>query len=415
MADQVTGMAKELSAITECSICLEVYKDPRILPCIHTFCLKCIAKTGKGRNPGEKIPCPVCREEFALPKEGCSGLRKNFFMSKLIDIKTISSPSSKDKVCDACKEDNEDTEYEVPLAESFCVECHQNLCQECCKHHKKNKLTKTHKVMAFGSPIDVSELTKSFPVGMCHHHATKPLEMFCEDCKNLICMLCYAESHHHHKCSDLNRLVPEFRKQIKEDADKVSSLRVERLKEAEVMQQAKSDFLAEFSTAENAIVKREEQLKELLQQQTKSLLNELALLKTKRLKEVDTEIEEIDRNITIMDSYETYSLNVAERGSSFDICHEVHELHSRSAQLENVQKSRVKRNLNSQKGLFQPTILDNFLIQNNSIVGKLLDQPVFRTQREMKKKHKAISYQAMTYGYDFMLQAEPDFTSLDGD
>jgi len=27
---------------SECAICKEVFTDPRVLPCVHTFCLKCI-------------------------------------------------------------------------------------------------------------------------------------------------------------------------------------------------------------------------------------------------------------------------------------------------------------------------------------------------------------------------------------
>jgi len=38
-----------LKAVTddaECSICTEVFTDPRVLPCLHTYCLKCIKYQG---------------------------------------------------------------------------------------------------------------------------------------------------------------------------------------------------------------------------------------------------------------------------------------------------------------------------------------------------------------------------------
>ena len=38
---------KELADLTECSICTEVFTDPRILPCHHTFCLNCLLNCGQ--------------------------------------------------------------------------------------------------------------------------------------------------------------------------------------------------------------------------------------------------------------------------------------------------------------------------------------------------------------------------------
>jgi len=58
---------KELDDMTECSICTEVFTDPRVLPCIHTFCLKCLLNYGKDRQPGDHMPCPLCRKEFTIP------------------------------------------------------------------------------------------------------------------------------------------------------------------------------------------------------------------------------------------------------------------------------------------------------------------------------------------------------------
>lgn len=39
-----------------CPICLDLFDDPRLLPCSHTFCSKCLQAT---------VVCPLCRCRFA--------------------------------------------------------------------------------------------------------------------------------------------------------------------------------------------------------------------------------------------------------------------------------------------------------------------------------------------------------------
>ena len=54
--------AKQLDDITECPICTEVYTDPRSLPCVHTYCLKCLKTISKDKPPGDEVACPLCRK-----------------------------------------------------------------------------------------------------------------------------------------------------------------------------------------------------------------------------------------------------------------------------------------------------------------------------------------------------------------
>jgi len=82
---------KELADMLECSICTEVFTDPRVLPCIHTFCLMCLLKYVEDRRPGERVPCPLCRENFTIPGNGLSGMKKNFLMEKLLHTRKLSA------------------------------------------------------------------------------------------------------------------------------------------------------------------------------------------------------------------------------------------------------------------------------------------------------------------------------------
>jgi len=59
--------AKKLDDVTECSICTEVYTDPRVLPCGHVFCFKCIEAWSNQKLQQRNLACPLCRTEFSLP------------------------------------------------------------------------------------------------------------------------------------------------------------------------------------------------------------------------------------------------------------------------------------------------------------------------------------------------------------
>src|SRR6218665_3400105 len=79
----------QLRAITECPICMDVFTDPRVLPCIHSFCFECLRHTSEAtqKKPEDKMPCPLCRKEFIIPADGVNGVQKNFFVENLLVVK----------------------------------------------------------------------------------------------------------------------------------------------------------------------------------------------------------------------------------------------------------------------------------------------------------------------------------------
>src|SRR5688572_24524551 len=100
---------EQLREITECPICLSALTDPRMLPCIHTFCLECLKRTSEAAQmkPGDKMPCPLCRKEFIIPEDGVNGVQKNFFMENLLQIKTPLQLESVTITCNMCNVRNE--------------------------------------------------------------------------------------------------------------------------------------------------------------------------------------------------------------------------------------------------------------------------------------------------------------------
>ena len=67
---EMAEMKLKIQEITECQICTEIYSEPKVLPCIHTFCLKCLEGWSKDKKPGEQVSCPLCRKEFTVPDGG---------------------------------------------------------------------------------------------------------------------------------------------------------------------------------------------------------------------------------------------------------------------------------------------------------------------------------------------------------
>ena len=56
--------------LTTCPICLEQFDNPKALPCLHTFCLKCLQDYFKDQRSGDEVQCPMCRKEFQIPASG---------------------------------------------------------------------------------------------------------------------------------------------------------------------------------------------------------------------------------------------------------------------------------------------------------------------------------------------------------
>jgi len=102
--------------ITSCSICLE----PKVLPCIHTFCLQCLDKYCEDQDPGEETTCPLCRQVFSVSCGGVKDLPNNFFIHQLLQVNaaivsTGAQESDKPILCEWCS----DTDVEIP-ATSYC-------------------------------------------------------------------------------------------------------------------------------------------------------------------------------------------------------------------------------------------------------------------------------------------------------
>ncbi|XP_070206011.1 tripartite motif-containing protein 54-like [Littorina saxatilis] len=63
-----------------CSLCLEIYTSPKLLPCSHSFCVKCLQDLTTHLK-SKTFPCPQCREQVTVPQGGVGSFQNNFYLN----------------------------------------------------------------------------------------------------------------------------------------------------------------------------------------------------------------------------------------------------------------------------------------------------------------------------------------------
>ena len=173
-----------------CSVCLELFSEPKVLPCCHTFCLKCLEKTARSGQKKGEIACPQCRKSHVIPGGGLTGFLTDFIASHEIEVAALkSSTGVKALICGEC-------EGTGPL-ESYCNDCQNYLCHDCGSQlHKRLKAYRGHTVVL----IDDVDVATAHPcqVQYCATHKDEAVKLYCKTCTKLICCNCAIDDHRYH-------------------------------------------------------------------------------------------------------------------------------------------------------------------------------------------------------------------------
>ena len=82
MAALTQDLVTRLQGMVECPVCLEPFKEPRSLPCQHSFCTECLRGI---RQTGQAIRCPCCNKETPVP-HGVRDLPVDFRANTQLEI-----------------------------------------------------------------------------------------------------------------------------------------------------------------------------------------------------------------------------------------------------------------------------------------------------------------------------------------
>ena len=179
----------------ECTVCHEHFTLPKLLPCGHLLCRHCLVSWLKSQR---EASCPLCRCAIVDPKElkgrsledVADGFPTDLAMAALVEADRL---LSKQHVCCVCVN---------VAAVSLCLTCGDMFCQSCSTVHKKQSLSKHHKLGNLTS-LTVQKLAANRPA-TCGVHDDKMSEVYCPTHGASICLLCATTTHR--QCPEVTNL-----------------------------------------------------------------------------------------------------------------------------------------------------------------------------------------------------------------
>ncbi|XP_078661418.1 tripartite motif-containing protein 2-like [Branchiostoma floridae x Branchiostoma belcheri] len=119
-----THFKEELS----CSICLELFTRPKVLPCQHTFCQDCL-QDHAGR--GGTFQCPICRRQVRLPRQGVAGLPDNLMAANMCERFQQQATLSGETREQQSQSANRCSSHPSEDLKVFCTQCQVRVCDQC--------------------------------------------------------------------------------------------------------------------------------------------------------------------------------------------------------------------------------------------------------------------------------------------
>ena len=176
-----------------CSVCMTTFTDPKLLPCLHSFCLHCLNGILRTSGRHDIITCPECRRESRVPSSGnLKDLPTNFRINSLLDVLAIQECSTTGVKCGNCDKKSSHSLY--------CFQCCAFWCDDCITAHNIIRPNKEHRVLALKDfqDKDIEDVLKRPAFCGKPGHDQEKLKFFCNDCAQPICNSCVATIHDGH-------------------------------------------------------------------------------------------------------------------------------------------------------------------------------------------------------------------------
>ncbi|XP_048019351.1 tripartite motif-containing protein 16-like [Megalobrama amblycephala] len=272
-----------------CSICLDLLKNPVTIPCGHSYCMSCITDCWDQDDQKRAYSCPQCRQTFT-PRPV---LGKNTMLAEVVEkLKQTKLQAARPAQCyiesvecDICTGDKN-------KAIKSCLVCLNSYCQNHLEQHESFFKNKKHNLM---------DATGRLQEMICPKHE-KLLEIFCRTDQNCICYLCTMDEHKNHdtvsaaaerteKQRKLGEMQRKFQQRIQERQKELEDLREAVESHKRSAQAAVEDSERIFTELIRSIERSRSEVTQLIRDQEKAALSRVE----GRLEQLEQEIDDLRR------------------------------------------------------------------------------------------------------------------------
>ncbi|XP_015773562.1 PREDICTED: tripartite motif-containing protein 45-like [Acropora digitifera] len=314
----------------ECAVCMEHFKEPKVLPCLHTFCKDCLKGLIKKQGSDHGITCPECRQDAKIADGNVNKLQPNFWINNFMTLMSIknSDSSSKSIICELC--DSGDT------ALSRCTYCRVFMCKFCETAHRRMNTFKGHEILTLAEVQKLGSKALVKPA-FCKKHAGETLKLFCETCQQTICRDCTIVDHRDHKYNFVADVAERERKSIQailQDTKAKDNAVEEGLKAVETMESRVEAKISEVSKEVDVFF--DDQVK-VLGYLRRDLQNKLKSQGKVKLTELRSQREMLTFSLAQLRSSVEFAERALGEGDDTELLSMKHELTERLSQLNALQ------------------------------------------------------------------------------
>ena len=189
----LTTLFHNLREEVTCSVCSDLFTDPKHLFCLHSFCLKCLKRWYETCGGGEAIKCPKCQTLSRVPSSSdLKDLPTSFYLNGLIDVLAIKECKRTQVTCGNCDKKSSEA--------SYCFQCCIFYCEKCLVGHNMMRDKKEHRVLAIieFQDKDYEDVLKRPVFCSNEGHQKEELKYYCKECETALCQTCVTLDHGSH-------------------------------------------------------------------------------------------------------------------------------------------------------------------------------------------------------------------------
>lgn len=277
---------KEVAKEMCCAICLEQFKEPKVLTCLHSYCKGCLVKLVKKKGPEHIIICPECRQEVKITDGDVDKLPPNFWLNNFMTLLSMQdssmASSKKTLLCEHC--DSGDP------AVSRCTSCCVFMCEFCVTAHKRINAFKGHKILSLEEVKRVGSKALVKPA-FCEKHSGELLKLFCQTCQKTICRDCTIVDHREHKYDFVADIAEKERSSVRGILEKCKTKEKVVAESLQVVKNMRIRVLSRCSEASKQVDSFFDKQVEALEHQRANLKNEAVKQGQERVKKLDSQAE----------------------------------------------------------------------------------------------------------------------------